>query len=115
MNIKISFIISILLASCASQSACPPSECKPAKDGFSRYKPVIEALEKYKGENKDFPSSIDMIIPIYITRIPSSANDQFIYKKYTGYYELGFTYSGPGINYCKYNSKIRKWMCSGNY
>jgi hypothetical protein len=33
----------------------------------------------------------------------------------TARYELTFMYAGPGLNWCIYDSKTKKWHCSGLY
>jgi hypothetical protein len=34
------------------------------------YQPVIDSLEKYKQKNGDYPSSLDQLVPDYITNLP---------------------------------------------
>jgi hypothetical protein len=109
------FIILILTLS----GCCGPMECKPAKVGFNVYEPIIGALEKYKSENNSYPDSLHDLVPKYIAKIPDSPNpprpSNIEYKKDKENYFLKFTYGGPGMNICKYDSIEKHWLCSGFY
>lgn len=112
------FTIFILSACCSpyTQSFCyKPMECEQAKDGFSMYNPIINALKLYKEKNGEYPSSLKQLQPQYIESIPEGVDDKFTYTLNKSEYELNFTYYGPGANICSYSSEISKWDCSGYF
>jgi len=107
-------VLNVVLAGC-----CAPMECKPAKLGFRYYAPIIVALENYKLENDDYPSSLNELVPKHLAEIPVSPNPPWPgnagYEKIKKTFTLAFRYSGPGQNICVYRSTEKKWSCLGYY
>ena len=108
------FLFTLLLSGC-----CSPSDCVQAKKGFKLYTPVTVALDKYKADHGNYPSTLNKLIPNYLKSIPVPAGDkvpsEIKYSIKKNEYTLRFHYTGPGVNNCLYSSKLKKWTCSGYY
>ena len=100
-------------------SCCAPQECRPARIGFKLYTPIADALENYKTDHGSYPESLDVLIPLYLEKIPEHTDPnrptKALYKKNFEGFTLNFRYGGPGINNCEYNSKSKTWKCEGHY
>lgn len=48
---------------------------------------------------------------------PTASNDlhTFSYDENAGSFDLSFSYAGPGMNYCVYDSKTKTWHSHGYY
>ena len=92
-------------------------ECRPAREGFSSYQPVIDASTKYRTENGTFPSSLQSLTPNYLASMPAPVrnSDGLDYVVNDKTYELKFIYLGPGKNTCTYRSTQDRWDCFGYY
>jgi hypothetical protein len=104
-----------LLAALALGGCCGPSECRPAKEGFARYAPVIQALERYRQEHGAYPPALADLVPAYLPRIDEPESADLRYDRRDAGFDLGFTYYGPGVNNCWYESTRKSWSCSGYY
>ena len=104
----------LLLSGC-----CAPMKCSSAKIGFTLYEPIILALEKYKTDYKEYPDTLNNIVPNYLAKIPNSSNPPWPsdveYNKEKENFLLIFKYSGPGKNVCEYKSIEKRWVCFGYY
>ena len=115
--VKISLLaFFVLLTSCAS-----PGEGAKAKSGYSAAAPVIAALDAYHGANAAYPSSLNELVPKFITSndlnvvFPDKKATTFKYRRVYDGYELSFAYTGPGTNQCVYREKTKTWQCYGAY
>jgi hypothetical protein len=103
---------------------CSPEKCKKAQVSFDKLQPVIDAITIYSEQNGIFPDSLGQLTPKYLEQIPSKMNDYpvlysseesvFSNTKEISGYELGFSYSSPGMNHCSYQP-TRGWKCFGYY
>jgi hypothetical protein len=120
----------LCLVSCV---APPPGEGWKARTGFSHAVPIITALEKFHREQGHYPKKLEELVPVYLSseqlllprplgggieRIGPDASynpNIYAYDEDGNSYTLNFSYEGPGINRCFYDSKDGKWYCSGHY
>lgn len=107
------FSLLIILSGC-----CSPIECKPAKTGFIIYKPITEAIDKYKIDNNSYPQNLSELVPKYINGIPRAEGKRVPspveYENQGISYTLKFNYTGPGFNWCTYTPE-KNWQCGGAY
>jgi len=90
-------------------------ECEQAKDGFAKYSPIVNALELYKNDNGQYPSSLNQLTPKYLDHLPDLSNHKLSYINNENSYELRFTYYGPGVNDCVYTPEHSSWKCNGYF
>jgi hypothetical protein len=82
--------------------------------------PVIGALDAYHRERGDYPSSLRDLVPAYLSpselHAPESSplRHAFEYRADSGRYELWVSYTGPGMNTCRYRPGSQ-WRCSGYF
>jgi hypothetical protein len=96
-------------------------------------------LEKFHGEQGHYPAHLQDLVPTYLPDVTAllprgkidpaqspraaasaqshevSSLDAFWYRVDADAYSLSFSYTGPGINDCWYESKTRKWKAHGYY
>jgi hypothetical protein len=121
--------IILCLESCVSA----PGEGWKAREGFKHAAPVIAALEQFHKDHGKYPVELQELVPTYlshdqlvvpsplgagVTRIrPTATYDPhvFSYDQNGEGYTLNFSYEGPGINRCFYDSESRKWYSHGYF
>ncbi|MCU0239584.1 MAG: hypothetical protein MUC29_09095 [Pyrinomonadaceae bacterium] len=113
------FLIAILAFSFfADNCNKKPSESETAKRGFALAQPVIEALEKYNQDNKDYPQSLPQLTPKYLKenlKDGNGINFTYNYNQQKKSYELEFSFTeqgSVGLNECSYYSDTKAWSCS---
>lgn len=113
--ISLSAVIFLLVACSLFSIDEPPGVGEKAELGYSTCAPIIAALEKFHAQNKQYPDSLQELIPDYIAEIPLEVNEQPIaYSKTEESFSLSFYYIGPGMNACTYTPE-NDWHCSGSY
>jgi len=117
-NLYLGFVLVVVLL---LQGCCHPGKCKPALYGFEKLDSVIQALEIYKKHEGDYPDALNKLVPNYIASLPDlgqsngKSNIKYLKESGKGYYDLHFSYYGPGFNQCNYDSIMREWKCGGFY
>jgi hypothetical protein len=82
--------------------------------------PVIRALDTYHGAHGGYPSSLRELVPAYLSASALHAPERsplgypFAYESDGGGYELWMSYTGPGMNTCRYRPGSR-WQCTGYF
>jgi hypothetical protein len=115
---KFVLITIISLAFFADKCGEKAGEGELAKRGYATAQPVIEALEKYRQDNKTYPDSWIKLVPKYIKELPKDGNDlrfSYGFNEAKSVYILEFTYDGSGvmgITECSYYSDKKSWTCS---
>ncbi len=102
------FISCIML--CVTSCWTPPGKGWKARDGYRRAAPVIVALEKFHDDQGHYPENLNELTPKYVASPPA-----FLYRRDGDSYSLSFTYFGPGVNDCIYDSQSKAWRASGYY
>lgn len=106
--------IFLFAESCGSEK---PGEGKLAESGKTLGNNVVKALEKYHDDNKDFPMSLQNLVPKYLDKLPQDKDLKFnySYKNVEKSYVLEFEYSGSGMGIyeCDYTPETKKWICTG--
>jgi hypothetical protein len=120
------------MALCLTSCASAPGEGWKAEKGFKHAVPVIAALEQFHKDQGKYPVELQELVPKYlspdqlvlpsplgggVTRIrPTATYDPhiFSYDQNDEGYTLNFSYEGPGINRCFYDSKTWEWSSSGH-
>ncbi len=93
-------------------------ESETAKRGFALSQPVIEALEKYRQDNQNYPQSIPQLTPKYLKETLKDSNElnfTYNFNEQKKSYQLEFSYSeagSVGISECSYYSDTKAWSCS---
>jgi hypothetical protein len=96
-------------------------------------------LEKFREERGHFPADLSELVTMYLPetkalrvrsqvdpgyspRAPApgpqqaySRFNEFGYHRDGDSYALSFSYTGPGMNRCWYDSKTRRWSARGYY
>lgn len=111
------FSLLVIFLSCAPHTPLgpDPGEGEGAIRGYEICVPIITALEEYRKANKEYPDSLDELVPDYLASVPASVHGEpIIYTKQDEAYTLSFSYSGPGNNVCIYTPE-HGWQCSGVY
>ena len=95
----------------------PPGVGVKAERGYAACNPIIDALEVYKETHRDYPTTLEELVPGLIAEVPTSVPGAEIwYEKTEAGYRLNFTYTGPGMNICTYSPEAgTEWKCSGAY
>ena len=104
--------ILLLLAGCER-----PGEGAKAAAGYAACEPVIEALEQFDAENRLYPDALVDLVPSYLSEVPGEVGGYPLDYRATDAgrsYELTFSYSGPGMNRCRYRPDTG-WACNGYY
>lgn len=79
--------------------------------------PVIGALGQFEAQNGRYPAALADLVPAYLNEVPGDVNGYPLDYRATGVgeaYELVFSYSGPGMNRCRYRPDTG-WACEGYY
>lgn len=114
-------VVAVLsLASCCSpysqQLCCQPTTCPAAIEGFTRYEPVVTALDRYKQLHGAYPSTLEVLMLEQPGAWVAGDRDQLTYLSADdGTYTLEFTYYGPGANRCWRTSEMVNWDCTGYF
>ncbi|MEO8028855.1 MAG: hypothetical protein ABI823_20410 [Bryobacteraceae bacterium] len=107
-------------AVCLTSCTAPGAGAK-AEAGYANARPVIAALEKYHETHKEYPATLNDLVPLELADSAAKTPDGkpvsefFEYKKSGPSYQLQFRYSGPGMNRCVYTPEAAKWECAGHY
>lgn len=87
-------------------------EINQEKIGYEICAPIIQAVSKYKSEEKIYPDSLSLLIPNYLDSIPSQINgyplDYQLSEEYG--YVIRYTYCKRELNRCLYSPKTY-WCC----
>jgi hypothetical protein len=112
------FLITILAFSFFADNCNKnPSESETAKRGFTVSQPIVDALENYYQDNKNYPQSLPQLVPKYLKEFSPKNNGlsyAYHYKELEKSFELEFTFSESGligISECSYYSETKKWSC----
>jgi hypothetical protein len=82
--------------------------------------PVVAALDRYRREHGDYPTSLGDLVPAYMAgselRAPEASmlRYPFEYRADSGSYELLVRYVDPGMNECRYTPRTA-WHCGGYF
>ena len=105
-------LVLLWLAMCSP----PPGEGEMAEAWKSASLPVILALDRYRADSARYPETLGMLVPSYLDSASLPHNNYgFTYRLDSARYELGFHYTGPGMNHCTLRSAEQRWSCSGYY
>lgn len=133
MTARILPLLSVCLAACLSGCGTPPGKGRKAEAAYRAAAPVIGALEKFHADRGNYPQNLDELVPIYLpdkrdllyrgrvqpVNAPghdeSVAEHEFAYHRGDNKYTLMFSYTGPGMNQCIYDSETRAWHARGYY
>lgn len=117
-----SSLVLALLAISLTVAACdPPGKGPRAERGYRRSAPVIAALEQYRAARGEYPDSLRMLVPRYLSesalRVPDGAGERYPleYGRTAEGFALTFRYAGPGMNECTYTAEARGWRCGGRF
>ena len=114
----------LLLASCLGP---PPGKGPRAEAGYRAASPIIAALDRFHEDHGHYPATLGDLVPKYLPdatwfdlrrgRGPHypAEREEFSYKRDGDAYTILFSYLGPGVNQCSYDSKTKKWESSGYY
>jgi hypothetical protein len=86
-----------------------------AEQGQTRAQPLIDALERYRGANGEYPPDLETLVPTYIETIPKPAwryHYVYIVCPDKSYYTLGFRPRGHSDltpEYWDYSSLQKAW------
>src|ERR1035441_226553 len=121
------------LVLCLTGCLTPPGKGAKARAGYRVATPVIAALEKFHADRGHYPESLRELVPSYLpdarallyrgraqpVNAPghdaSVPEEEFRYHRDGDKYTLMFSYTGPGINMCVYNSQAGPWGAAGHY
>lgn len=132
--------VCLLLNSCGGERLhlkCDYNEA--AESGKEFYQPLINALENYKADHKNYPESVFELVPKYIDKIPGTTDSKetanssdktgklYSHKNIksqiigssaeSNYYAITFYFRDNGNclldknGVCRYNSSNKAWLC----
>jgi hypothetical protein len=90
----------------------PLGEGWKARAGYRDSAPVILALERFHEDHKHYPDDLNGLVPDYLKLLPTR---RFGYHRDGDSFWLSFSYTGPGMNDCTYDSKTQTWHSRGYY
>jgi hypothetical protein len=126
-------LLAVGLALCVTSCWTPAGKGRKAEAGYKAAAPVIAALESFHEKQGHYPADLHELVPdflpdtdalLYQGRVQplnGPGHTASIPKKKFGYhldgdtYGLSFSYTGPGMNRCWYDSKTRAWSAHGYY
>ena len=112
-----------LVAACAvigymiwsNLNAPPPGVGPKADQGYQACTPIIAALEQYHAQSGTYPESLEELVPDFLTTINYTVGEVDInYRPLEPGYQLEFSYTGPGMNVCRYMPDAG-WKCTGYF
>jgi hypothetical protein len=133
----LSFFV-LLLAGCGI-IGFPPGKGPKAHAGYRAAAPVISALEKFHKDHGQYPMDVSELVPVYLPdtdallihrkvglmhspRAAASGDQQefseidgLVYFRDADDYVLFFSYIGPGVNRCQYDSRTKSWSAMGHF
>ena len=129
----VALISAVCLVVCLAGCGTPPGKGRKAEAGYRAAAPVIAALDRFHSDRGQYPESLGELVPSYLpdsrdllyrgraqpVNAPghdeSIPEHQFGYKREDGAYILTFSYTGPGMNHCVYDSSTKTWHAGGYY
>jgi hypothetical protein len=140
MRKKVFWIVLLIpfLAFCLTSCWSAPGQGRKAEAGYRDAAPVIAALEKFHHDRGIYPATLNELVPQYLpsaallnhggkqpVRPPRTAafvsgwDNRYRFGYYrdknASAYSLQFSYTGPGMNHCWYDSKTKQWTAQGYY
>jgi hypothetical protein len=125
---RLAAVIAPSLLFCLSSCVEPaPGHGPRAEAGYHAAAPIIDALDRFHRDHGRYPAKLAELSPKYVRdaaslqlfhsaeRLHSNVREGFDYIREGDSYTLSFTYTGPGINRCWYDSKSKKWESKGYY
>lgn len=126
-------LFAVCLALCLTSCQTPAGKGQKAEAGYKAAAPVIAALEKFHEKRGHYPADLHELVPeflpdartlLYRGRVQpvnaprhtaSIPEQEFGYHLDGDAYGLMFSYTGPGMNHCWYDSNTRTWSARGYY
>jgi hypothetical protein len=115
-------IFALWAAACALAScylAEKPGTGSRAQTCYSAAAPIIVALEASHRDHGHYPPSLRQLTPRYLNEAATKLDTYYLhgfqYHSRDDEYRLGFRYDAAAINECEYDSKTKKWDCSGYF
>ena len=126
-------LLAACLALCVTSCWTPAGKGRKAEAGYRAAAPVIAALETFREKRGRYPTDLHQLVPeflpdanalLYRGRVQpvnapghtaSVPEHEFGYNLDRDAYGLMFSYTGPGMNHCWYDSKTRSWSARGYY
>jgi hypothetical protein len=129
----------LLLVGCDTLLGTPPGKGHKAEAGYRAAAPVILALAKFHDDRGQYPTNLDELVPMYLPNDGAlfvhgkvqpvyspradgaghqqdySRIDRFGYHRDGDAFILMFSYTGPGMNHCVYDSGAKTWYARGYY
>jgi hypothetical protein len=105
----------LLLAGCLFPD---PGQGPRARLGYAAAWPVTDALEAYRTAQGAYPDSLPQLVPTFL---PAAALAEPLpgyplrYVRNAEGYALTFRYVGPGMNWCTWTPRSRRWDCGGYF
>jgi hypothetical protein len=133
MTVKIPLLAAVCLAGFLAGCGTPPGKGRKAAVGYRAAAPVIAALEKFHADRGQYPESLGELVPTYLLDLrallyrgrtqpvnapghdESIPEHEFGYRRDGNTYTLMFSYTGPGMNHCVYDSETKAWHARGYY
>jgi hypothetical protein len=107
----------LVVSALAGSPGCwDPGHGPTAAAAYALADPLIAGLERFKQDKGSYPDKLAELVPVYVRSLPPETNNiaLFNYTRKGETYNLDFSYSGPGINWCVYHPG-GKWSCGGAY
>ena len=137
MRIHVAKVVALIPAACLvvwlAGCGTPPGKGRKAGAGYRAAAPVIAALEQFRADRRHYPESLAELVPDYLSDkrallyrgkaqpVNAPRHDESIPEREFGYrrdhasYTLTFSYTGPGMNHCIYDSATKTWNARGYY
>lgn len=106
-------LLAFLLGGCP-----PPGQGPKAEAGYRRAAPVIDALDRYHQARGSYPETLAALVPEWLPAASEAHPLGLGYVRHGEHYKLSFSYGGPGVNHCLYDTGATppsSWQCHGYY
>ena len=113
-------LVLVLVVAVAFLRTCvfadPPGAGAKAAECYRSANGVMRAVYRFKQAHGSFPDSIKDLPQLGLAPFLSTPDGYPIeYRSDGTKFEIGFQYTGPGMNYCHYSSLTRRWSCGGYF
>ena len=98
-----------------------PGQGEKAEAGYKNARPIIAALKQYHDKHDQYPLRLRDLVPneleasAWKTPDGRPVDEFFEYHRSGVGYQLQFSYTGPGMNFCVYTPEGGEWQCVGHY
>ncbi len=89
----------------------PPGKGPEAAKGMRVSNAIVSAIESYKSSRQVYPSTLDDMVPEFLSGVPHLSNGSSLeYQRLGPSFKLTFNYANPLPVHCSISANT-KWQC----